>query len=142
MPGSGWGETRFLNEQEWGTKGTRLTGANIRTTGTRIDGNYGMVWSHTNLSSFVPGAYYSMTWYQPTYKTTYAADQLRRYNAGANDGDKVQAYCFGLRSLTHNVGDKDILAANAAGSSGVVTLTGASALFASAIALGTAALAF
>jgi len=130
-----------LNEQEWGTGGTRLTGSNIRSTGTAITGNYGMVWSHTNLSAFTPGAFYSMTWYQPTYKTSYATNELRRYNAGANDGDKVKAYCFGLRSITSNTADLDILAADAAGSSGIVTLTGASALFASAIALGTAALA-
>jgi hypothetical protein len=36
-----WGETRYLNEHEWGTSGYDLTGSVIQTTGTRItdDGN-------------------------------------------------------------------------------------------------------
>merc|ERR1711957_23231 len=62
----------------------------------------------------------------------------------ASDGDKVKAYCAGLRGLTTTTATdaRDLVAATVAGTAGVVTLTGAQALAAGAIAFGAAALAF
>merc|ERR1711957_36732 len=87
---------------------------------------------------------YTQFWYQPTYASTYASTVLRRYNGGASDGDKVKAYCAGLRGLTTPTAAdaRDLVAASVAGTAGVVTLTGAQALAAGAIAFGAAALAF
>merc|ERR1740117_2010112 len=87
---------------------------------------------------------YTQFWYQPTYAGTYASTVLRRYNGGASDGDKVKAYCAGLRGLTTTTATdaRDLVAATVAGTAGVVTLTGAQALAAGAIAFGAAALAF
>jgi len=62
-----WGETRFLTEAEWGTRGSNLAGNRIQTAGTAIGEAYGFTLSHTGLESYVPGAVYQMTWYQPKY---------------------------------------------------------------------------
>merc|ERR1711990_588123 len=89
---------------------------------------------------------YTQFWYRPTYASTYASTTLRRYNGGTADASKVKAYCARLRaadpaSTTYNSGDA-LVAATVGGTSGVVTLTGAQALAAGAIAFGVAALAF
>jgi len=66
-PGTNWGETRYLNEYDWGTHGSALLGTNIQSKGTAIAASYGFALSHTNLNSFIPGAVYQMSWYQPKY---------------------------------------------------------------------------
>jgi len=140
--GNSWGETRYLNEQEWGTEGSNISGNTISTLGKRVDAQYNFALSHTALTAFIPTSVYYMSWYQPKYAATYAADKLRRYSAGQNDSDKVKAYCFGARSLTSSSKILDITAADYTGAGGVVTLASASSLIAgAAIALGAAALA-
>merc|ERR1711862_712339 len=62
-----WGETRFYTEAEWGTDGSHITGNTIQTGGTAIGSRYSFGLSHSGLASFVDGAVYSMSWYQPTY---------------------------------------------------------------------------
>lgn len=39
MGGSAWGETRYLNEYEWGTHGSALKGTNIQSMGTAVAAN-------------------------------------------------------------------------------------------------------
>lgn len=140
--GTDWGETRFLTETEWGTGGSHILGSNIRTNGSSVGATYGMALSHTSLTNFIPTAVYSMSWYQPKYASTYSATSLRRYSGGDNEGSKVKAYCVGPRTITDANIATDITPADDAGLSGVVTLQGASALTAGAIAFGVAALAF
>merc|ERR1712226_791600 len=74
-----------------------------------------------------------------TSASTSSSTALRRYNGGTADADKVKAYCVGLRllSVTTVLTTTGITAAS---STGTVTLTGASALAATAIAFGVAAL--
>ena len=141
-----WGETRYLTETEWGTNGSHILGTNIQTLGTRIEtsGQYDFALSHSSLQEYINGAIYSMSWYQPAYASTYSGG-LRRYNGGGADASRVQGYCMAGRALTHatpNAGATDIVAANGSGVSGIVTLTGASALVASAVVFGAASLAF
>ena len=77
-----WGETRYYTEEEWGTAGSHITGAVIQTLGTAIGTRYTFALSHTTLTSYSDGGVYSMSWYQPTYASTYENDALRRYNGG------------------------------------------------------------
>merc|ERR1711970_830351 len=89
---------------------------------------------------------YTQLWYQPTYAATYASTALRRYNGGSGDASKVKAYCAKQRPTdtgsTAYDANSALVAATVGGTSGVVTLTGAQALAAGAIAFGVAALAF
>jgi hypothetical protein len=141
-----WGETRYLTEEDWGTGGSKILGTNIRSLGTRItDGEtYGFALSMSNLTEYVNGGIYSMSWYQPAYASSYG-EGLRRYNGGGLDATRVRGYCVAARSLTYatlNTGAGDIVPASGTGISGIVTLAGASALVASAVAFGITSLAF
>lgn len=87
-----------------------------------------------------------MFWYQPTYESTYTITSLRRYNGGKSNGDRVKAYCAMVRSTDSGSSSYDsslaLVAGTVGGNSGVITLTGAQALAAGVVALGTIALAF
>lgn len=141
LAGTDWGETRYLTETEWGTAGAALTGATAHTTGTAVGAAHGFALSDTGLTAFVPKAVYSMSWFQPKWATTYAANKLRRYSANQNPADQVLAYCMGTRPVSSTVQAIDIARATHAGADGVVTLAGAASLLASVAALGTVALA-
>jgi hypothetical protein len=141
--GVNWGETRIYNAYEWGNGGSGIFGANIQTQGTALTATQGFELSHTNLTAFVPGTIYSMSWYQPKYSASgYPANQLRRYSGGnfGTRADKVKAYS---RSVGHldRTGFELFVAATQTGSSGTVTLSGAASLVAG-LSFGIAALAF
>ncbi len=113
---------------------------NVAGAGTAITtASWGLVFTpSTAITVFTEGSALSMEWYQPSYKTSYTASELRRYGGGYNNStaDKVRGYCVSQRLVTQ--------AANAAAgivAGSTVTLSGASALAAGAIALGVAALA-
>ena len=135
---------KYLTAAQWGTAGAAIAGATLLTTGTSIGSTHGIVLSPATKPTTYAAQAYTQFWYQPTYASTYASTVLRRYNGGASDGDKVKAYCAGLRGLTTTTAAdaRDLVAASVAGTAGVVTLTGAQALAAGAIAFGAAALAF
>jgi hypothetical protein len=130
-----FGETRYLTEAEWGTEGSKITGQTIQTLGSRITSTNGFTLSETNLSIFLDASNYQMEWYQPTFSAYYSNSILRRYNGGANDGDKVKGWCVSARLLT----SADTFGVTVSDLSGVVTLTGANMLTTSAIALGVVA---
>ena len=81
----------------------------------------------------------SWSWYQPIYATTYSSTILRRYGGGFGNeaADKVRGYCISMRKLTATANTS----AGIIISSANTTLSGASALTATAIAFGVAALA-
>lgn len=56
--GTNWGETRYLNEKEWGTHGSAILGTNIQTQGTAIGAAHGFALSHTSLLTYVAGTVY------------------------------------------------------------------------------------
>lgn len=133
---SEWGETRYLDATAWGTAGTGIIGTNMQTLGTRItSAAQGFTLSNTSVTTFAAGTAYTQTWYQPKWASTYTSSALRRYNGGATDGDKVRGYCVGARSLTDASTDYVPVVGTQ------VTVTGATALAAGAIAFGVAALA-
>ena len=136
-----WGETKFLTHAQWGTtSGGGVIGSTIKSNGTSVSTSYGHALAPASVTTFAAGNY-SMTWFQPKYAATYLSTTLRRYNGGTADADKVKAYCVGMRLLaTATV--LSTTGITAASVTGTVTLTGASALAASAIAFGAAALAF
>jgi len=143
--GLDWGETRYLTEFDWGTAGSNISGTRIETLGTGLGAAQGFALSETTvLTSFVDGGVYSQTWYQPKYAATYAANELRRYNGGPGFGSKIKAYCIGQHALTdtHTGALNGVTPADNSGVGGVVTLSGAFALSAGAIAFGAASLAF
>ena len=142
--GTHWGVTKYLTATQWGstTPGSGIIGSTMNTTGagTAITtASWGVVFSpSTATTAFTEAAVYSMEWYQPSYKTAYTASELRRYGGGYNNStaDKVKGYCVSQRliSVVTNVS-----AGIVAGTT--VTLSGAEALAAGAIAFGVAALA-
>ena len=138
-----WGLTMYLNTSQWGTAGSGLKGSTMNGTGgTAITlATWGLTLSPaaaTGTTTIAAGNKV-WTWFQPTQATTYAATALRRYGGGFNNSTayKVKAYCVSQRltATTTNV------AAGIVAASAVVTLSGASALAAGAIAFGAAALA-
>jgi hypothetical protein len=139
-----WGATMYLTATQWGTAGSGLIGTSMNTStgGTAItSATWGMVLSPVAASTtltIVAGSK-TWTWYQPTAATTYGSTTLRRYGGGYNNSvaDQVRGYCVGQRllSVATNV-PTGIVAATA-----LVTLSGAQALAAGAIAFGVAALA-
>lgn len=141
--GTDYGETRYYTEKEWGVHGSGLTGANIQTRGTALSSGEGFALSHSSLTAYVAGNIYTQTWYQPSYSSTYASTNLRRYNGGMDNFDRVKVYCMGPRMAqpgqTRYV---DVVAVTQAGIGGVVSLSGASTLAASAIVFGMASLSF
>jgi len=138
-----WGLTMYLNTTQWGTAGSGIKGSTMNGSGgTAITtATWGMVLSPVAVSTVTTIAVGAKiwTWYQPTQATTYAATALRRYGGGYNNStaDKVKAYCVSQRLLTGTTHQ----AAGIVAASAVVTLTGASALAAGAVAFGAAALA-
>jgi len=142
--GTHWGVTKYLTSAQWGatTAGSGIIGntMNTSTGGTAItSANWGLVFDpSTTLTKFTQSSTYSMEWYQPTYKSTYTASELRRYGGGYNNStaDKVKGYCIGARLITATANVSQGITAGS-----TVTLSGASALAAGAIALGVAALA-
>jgi hypothetical protein len=141
--GLDWGETRYLTEFDWGTQGSNISGTRIETLGTAIGAANGFALSETTaLTAYLDGGVYSQSWYQPKYAASYAATSLRRYNGGPNFGSRVRAYCVGTHTLDNTAVNADVTAADYAGVGGIVTLSGAFALSAGAIAFGAASLAF
>ena len=139
-----YGETRYYNANEWGTAGSNIVGTNIKTLGTALTAAAnGFALSPTTEGKF-ENLTYSMSWYQPKYATRYSSTGLKRYNGGSTDGSKVRGYCMGMRLLSGStkLTTSGIVPANGSGLQGVVTLSGASALAAGAIAFGVTALAF
>jgi len=133
---SEWGETRYLDATAWGTGGSGILGTNMQTLGTRItSAAQGFSLSNTAVTAFTASTAYTQTWYQPKWASTYTTTQLRRYNGGSTDGDKVKGWCVGVRSITSSATDNIPVAGTQ------VTVTGATALAAGAIAFGVAALA-
>jgi hypothetical protein len=139
-----WGATMYLTTTQWGTAGTGLIGTSMNTAtgGTAItSATWGMVLSPAAATGTTTIAVGTKTWvwYQPTYATTYASSALRRYGGGYNNStaDQVKGYCIGAHSLLGVANVPTGIVAAAA----KVTLSGASALAAGAIAFGVAALA-
>lgn len=142
--GTHWGVTKYLTAAQWGstTPGSGIIGSTMNTSGagTAITtASWGIVYAPaTATTTFTQSSVYSMEWYQPSYKTAYTASELRRYGGGYNNStaDKVKGYCISQRKVT--------VATNVAGgivAGTTVTLSGAEALAAGAIAFGVAALA-
>lgn len=136
-----WGESKYLNEAQWGTAGGALTGAATHASsgGTSLTSTTnGLTLTPTPAASFTftNNSDYSMWWYQPKWVSTYAATALRRYNGGSADANKVKGYCWGVRSASSST----VVTANR-GTGATVTLSGAAALAFSAVALGAAAIA-
>jgi len=140
--GTNWGETRYLSKAEWGYGGANLTGATINTIGTALTStNQGFALGTAGLTLFLNASVYTMSWYQPKWQASYATDSLRRYSGATHEATYVQGYCVAARAQS-TVTHFGVTAADKAGNIGVVTLSGAAALAASAIALGTVSLAF
>ena len=138
--GTNWGETKYLTHAQWGaTSGAGVVGNTIKSNGTSISTSYEHTLDPASIASVFAAGTYKMTWYQPKYAATYAETALRRYNGGTADADKVKAYCVAMRlvSAASAISPLDITAAS---TTGTVTLTGASALAATALAFGVAAL--
>ena len=112
-----WGETVYLNEAEWASSGSRITGESIRTLGTPISADYGFARSGfadtavTSTYTFQAMGVYQMSWYQPKYAQTYSKDGLRRYQGGSEDASKVKGYCVGPRNIDATTANDRIYAA-------------------------------
>merc|ERR1712146_297949 len=134
------GESRYLNETQWGTAGAGVIGNTMNTSsgGTTLT-------SAANGATITPAGASGTTtipagnkvfWLQPTWSSTYASTALRRYNGGGTEVESVIGYCFSQRLLSGTSHKSAGVVANTK-----VALTGAAALAASAIALGVASLA-
>jgi hypothetical protein len=141
-----YGIANYMTATLWGTAGNAMVGNGLLTRGTSIGTTHGFALTPATKPATYTAGSYTQFWYQPTYASTYASTVLRRYNGGSGDADKVKAYCARLRdvdsSSTTYATETALVAATVGGTSGVVTLTGAQALAAGAIAFGVAALAF
>merc|ERR1712139_203634 len=134
-----WGSTHYLTTTQWGTNGGAIKGSTMKSGGgTALTSTAnGLVLSPVaaQATTTIAVGAKTFTWYQPKYATTYSSSSLRRYNGGTADADKVKGYCVAQRLLaTASHVATGFTAAE------TVTLTGASALAASAIALGAVAL--
>lgn len=134
-----WGQTNFLATGAWGTAGSGITGATMRTgTGVQYIGDsYG----HTLTPAGAAGATIAagdkqFTWQQPKWASTYGITALRRYDGGGTNKESVKPYCISKRRLD----GATTISAGIVGLT-VVALTGAQTLAASALALGVASLA-
>ena len=139
-----WGASTYLTATQWGTAGSGLIGTSLNTAtgGTAItSATWGMVLSPAAASGtvLITAGTKSWVWYQPTYATTYSSSTLRRYGGGYNNStaDQVKGYCVSARTLAGSANKSAGIVAAAT----KVTLSGASALAAGAIAFGVAALA-
>lgn len=138
-----WGQSNYLNETQWGTAGAGVKGNGMKASnsgGTMITtASYGHAITPAGASGTTTIAVGSKTffWYQPKYASTYASTALRRYNGGGTEVEKVKAYCVSQRLLSGTAH----IAGGFVAQTATTTLTGASALAASAIALGVASLA-
>ena len=142
-----YGIANYMTATQWGTAGNAMVGNGLLTRGTSIGTTHGFALTPaTKPTTVYTAGTYTQLWYQPTYASTYASTTLRRYNGGSGDADKVKAYCAKQRPIdtasTTYDSNSALVAATVGGTSGVVTLTGAQALAAGAIAFGVAALAF
>ena len=140
-----YSETRYLQYADWGTAGSNVLGSKLLNAGSVIGTTYGFVREPSSKPTTYQSQMYTMFWYQPTWEHTYINTGLRRYNGGETNGDKVLAYCAGLRSTNATQDSYSSLTAlvpaTVGGNQGVITLTGASGLAVGAIALGNIALA-
>ena len=144
---NGYSIANYMTATQWGTAGNAMVGNGLLTRGTSIGTTHGFALTPaTKPTTTYTAGTYTQLWYQPTYASTYASTTLRRYNGGSGDADKVKAYCAKQRPIdtasTTYDSNSALVAATVGGTSGVVTLTGAQALAAGAIAFGVAALAF
>jgi hypothetical protein len=133
-----------MNGTEWGENGSGIVGSNIKSLGTALNASeHGFALGPAGTTLY-KDAVYTMDWYQPKYATKYTSTGLKRYNGGTTDGSKVRAYCMAQRlvATTTVLSTSGIVAADGAGTNGIVTLSGAASLAAGAIAFGVAALAF
>lgn len=142
-----YGIANYMTATQWGTAGNAMVGNGLLTLGTSIGTTHGFALTPSTKPTTVYTAQsYTQFWYQPTYASTYASTVLRRYNGGSGDADRVKAYCAKIRPIdtasTTYDSNSALVAATVGGTAGVVTLTGAQALAAGAIAFGVAALAF
>ena len=121
--GQFWGETRFYNHSEWNVGLLWPALNNIQKKGTNISEiSYGFALIPAKEKTFVDGHIYGMSWYQPTYATSYAADTLRRYSgAVGTGGDAVRAYCVGAITIA----DADYPLVTAGDDTGKVSLQSA-----------------
>lgn len=135
-----WGRTLYMTTAQWGTNGAAVVGSGMYSSGGSLltSAAHGLVLAPVaSTTSTLTAGDISFTWYQPTFASTYASTTLRRYNGGGTNVESVQAYCVSQRLLattTHKTGGWQKKTA-------VTALTGASALAATAIAFGAAALA-
>ena len=142
-----YGIANYMTATQWGTAGNAMVGNGLLTRGTSIGTTHGFALTPaTKPTTTYTAGTYTQLWYQPTYASTYASTTLRRYNGGSGDADKVKAYCAKQRPIdtasTTYDSNSALVAATVGGTNGVVTLTGAQALAAGAIAFGVAALSF
>jgi len=141
-----YSETRYLQYADWGTAGSNVIGSTVMNAGNAIGATHGFVRTPSTKPSVYTTRTYTMFWYQPTWEHTYVSTTLRRYNGGESNGDKVRAYCAGLRptdsTASSYVASTALVPATVNGNVGVITLTGAKMLATSAIALGSIMLAF
>jgi len=138
-----WGQSNYLNETQWGTAGNGVKGNGMKATnsgGTIISATtqgHALTPAGASGTTTITAGTKNFFWYQPVWSNTYAATALRRYNGGGTEAEKVKAYCVSQRKLDGATHISNGFVAQTA----VTTLTGASALAASALALGVASLA-
>lgn len=138
-----WGQSNYLNETQWGTAGAGIKGNGLKATnsgGTIISATtqgHAITPAGASGTTDITAGAKTFFWYQPVWSNTYAATALRRYNGGGTEAEKVKAYCVSMRKLD----GASHLTGGFVAQTAVTTLTGASALAASAIALGVASLA-
>ena len=138
-----WGQSNYLNETQWGTAGNGVKGNGMKATnsgGTIISATtqgHALTPAGASGTTTITAGTKNFFWYQPIWSNTYAATALRRYNGGGTEAEKVKAYCVSQRLLSVSTH----VAGGFVAQTAVTTLTGASALAASAIALGVASLA-
>merc|ERR1719198_2367237 len=138
-----WGQSNYLNETQWGTAGNGVKGNGMKATnsgGTIISATtqgHALTPAVASGTTTITAGTKNFFWYQPIWSNTYAATALRRYNGGGTEAEKVKAYCVSQRLLSVSTH----VAGGFVAQTAVTTLTGASALAASAIALGVASLA-
>ena len=138
-----WGVSKYLTTAQWGTAGSGIIGNTMNTSGggaAITTSVWGLVMTPTPASgttALVAGNYV-FEWYQPKKADTYTTSSLRRYGGGYNNStaDKVKAYCVSQRLLSGTANNTTGIVASA----NTITLSGASALTAGAIAFGVAAL--
>jgi len=136
-----WGEVRIYTADQWGNGGSGIVGASAQSNGIALSSTWnGFAQSSDLLTGYKDKFTYSLSWYQPPFASTYAAGTLRRYSGNAQNPDKMRVYCFSARNLSSatffGMTKVDQVV------DGIVTMSGATALAAGAIAFGVTSLAF